>query len=98
MDEVKHEISSIVGLPDIKEQLGSILEKIIDAEKDAAEGLRVVPPKPFHMVFVGNSGTGAFFFALSSCCFMCYLVLIHFWEIRMADEENWAYDYDFGVD
>lgn len=54
-----------MGLTDIKEQLGSILEKIIDAEKDAAEGLRVIPPKPFHMVFVGNSGTGAVFFLQS---------------------------------
>lgn len=60
LDGVKQEISSIVGLPEIKKQLGSILEKIIDAEKDAADGLRVIPPKPFHMVFVGRNGTGAF--------------------------------------
>ncbi|KAH6781217.1 hypothetical protein C2S52_000018 [Perilla frutescens var. hirtella] len=58
LDEVKHEISSIVGLAEIKKQLVLILEKIIDAEKDAADGLRVIPPKPFHMVFVGNNGTG----------------------------------------
>lgn len=59
MDEVKREISSLVGLKEIKEQLQSILAKIIDAEKDAADGLRVIPPKPFHMVFVGSNGTGA---------------------------------------
>ncbi|KAG8379956.1 hypothetical protein BUALT_Bualt07G0143500 [Buddleja alternifolia] len=58
LDEVKHEISDIVGLREVKNQLETILEKIIDAEKDASDGFRVVPPKPFHMVFVGNNGTG----------------------------------------
>ncbi|KAL8503036.1 hypothetical protein ACS0TY_021961 [Phlomoides rotata] len=58
LDEVRHEISSIVGLPEIKKQLEAIVDKIIDAEKHAADGLRVVPPKPFHMVFVGSNGTG----------------------------------------
>ncbi|XP_042049546.1 stage V sporulation protein K-like [Salvia splendens] len=58
LGEVKREISSIVGLREIKKQLESILQKIIDAEKDAADGFRVVPPKPFHMVFVGRNGTG----------------------------------------
>ncbi|KAI3455432.1 hypothetical protein Pfo_012095 [Paulownia fortunei] len=58
LDEVKHEISSIVGLPEIKNQLEAIVEKIIDAEKDATDGFTVVPPKPFHMVFIGNNGTG----------------------------------------
>lgn len=47
-----------MGLPEIKKQLEAIVEKIIDAEKDAADGLRVVPPKPFHMVFIGSNGTG----------------------------------------
>lgn len=47
-----------MGLKEIKKQLESILQKIIDAEKDAADGLRVIPPKPFHMVFVGSNGTG----------------------------------------
>lgn len=68
-----------MGLTDIKEQLGSILEKIIDAEKDAAEGLRVIPPKPFHMVFVGNSGTGAVVFCnciVVVLSFMCYVELM----------------------
>ena len=55
---MKREISSIVGLREIKKQLESILQKIIDAEKNAADGFRVVPPKPFHMVFVGRNGTG----------------------------------------
>ncbi|XP_047959801.1 stage V sporulation protein K-like [Salvia hispanica] len=58
LGEVKREISSIVGLREIKKQLESILQKIIDAEKNAADGFRVVPPKPFHMVFVGRNGTG----------------------------------------
>ncbi|KAL7140192.1 hypothetical protein ABFS83_09G105400 [Erythranthe nasuta] len=58
LDEVKNEISGIVGLREIKDQLAAIVEKIIAAEKDAANGFRVVPPKPFHMVFLGNNGTG----------------------------------------
>ncbi|XP_011072359.1 uncharacterized protein LOC105157635 [Sesamum indicum] len=58
LDEVKHEISSIVGLREIKRHLEAIVEKIIVAEKDASDGLKVLPPKPFHMVFVGNNGTG----------------------------------------
>ncbi|XP_051135094.1 uncharacterized protein LOC127254186 [Andrographis paniculata] len=58
LDEIKHEISSIVGLSDVKKQLESVVDKIIKAKKDASEGLRVVPPKPFHLVFIGNSGTG----------------------------------------
>ncbi|EYU21454.1 hypothetical protein MIMGU_mgv1a0165772mg, partial [Erythranthe guttata] len=57
LDEVKNEISGIVGLREIKDQLAAIVEKIIAAEKDAANGFRVVPPKPFHMVFLGNNGT-----------------------------------------
>ncbi|KAL1538353.1 stage V sporulation protein K-like [Salvia divinorum] len=58
LDEVKREISSIVGLSEIKRQLESIVDKIVDAERDAADGIRVIPPKPFHMVFVGRNGTG----------------------------------------
>ncbi|KAL2534126.1 Mitochondrial arginine transporter BAC2 [Abeliophyllum distichum] len=49
---------SIVGLHKIKIQLEKIVEKIISAENDASYSFRVVPPKPFHMVFVGNTGTG----------------------------------------
>ncbi|KAL2554966.1 AAA-type ATPase family protein/ankyrin repeat family protein [Forsythia ovata] len=58
LDDVKREISSIVGLHKIKIQLEKIVEKIISAENDASYSFRVVPPKPFHMVFVGNTGTG----------------------------------------
>lgn len=79
-----------MGLTDIKEQLGSILEKIIDAEKDAAEGLRVIPPKPFHMVFVGNSGTGAVFFLQS------YRRRFEFYVLSRINAKCWVYD--CGVD
>lgn len=58
LDDVKREITSIVGLSEIKVQLEKIVEKIISAEHDASYSFRVVPPKPFHMVFIGNSGTG----------------------------------------
>ncbi|CAI9766100.1 unnamed protein product [Fraxinus pennsylvanica] len=58
LDDVKREITSIVGLREIKVQLEKIVEKIIAAEHDASDSFRVVPPKLFHMVFIGNTGTG----------------------------------------
>lgn len=55
---MKREITSIVGLREVKVQLEKIVDKIISAEHDASYSFRVVPPKPFHMVFIGNAGTG----------------------------------------
>lgn len=58
LEEVKDEISNIVGLSEIKLQLSDIVKNIYDAEKRTTLGYRVIPPKPFHTVFIGNSGTG----------------------------------------
>ncbi|KZV50605.1 caseinolytic peptidase B protein [Dorcoceras hygrometricum] len=58
LDDVRLEISNLVGLPEIKDQLETIVEIIVDAEKHESCGFTVIPPKPFHMVFVGNNGTG----------------------------------------
>ncbi|KAK2971188.1 hypothetical protein RJ640_008612 [Escallonia rubra] len=58
LGDVKEEINGIVGLQDIKPQLITILKKITVANKQASLGFEVVPPKPFHVVFFGNHGTG----------------------------------------
>ncbi|KAL3840890.1 hypothetical protein ACJIZ3_025481 [Penstemon smallii] len=58
LEEVKQEICNLVGLPEIKTQLETIVEKITDASEYESGGFTVIPPKPFHMVFVGNNGTG----------------------------------------
>ncbi|XP_073309672.1 uncharacterized protein [Primulina huaijiensis] len=58
LDDVRLEISNLVGLPEIRAQLETIVEIILDAEKHESCGFTVIPPKPFHMVFVGNNGTG----------------------------------------
>lgn len=58
LGDVKDEISNIVGLSEIKSQLSDIVKKIFNAEKRATLGYSVIPPKPFHIVFIGNSGTG----------------------------------------
>lgn len=58
LDDVRLEISNLVGLPEIRVQLETIVEIILDAEKHESCGFTVIPPKPFHMVFVGNNGTG----------------------------------------
>lgn len=59
LDGVRRDISKIIGLPEIKRELEAIVEKIDYAEKqEATYGLRIDFPKPFHMAFVGNCGTG----------------------------------------
>ncbi|KAK3028331.1 hypothetical protein RJ639_037793 [Escallonia herrerae] len=58
LGDAKEEIKGIVGLKNIKPQLMAILKKITVANKQASLGFEVVPPKPFHVVFFGNDGTG----------------------------------------
>ncbi|KAI8017630.1 Stage V sporulation protein K [Camellia lanceoleosa] len=58
LEGVKKEISKIVGLSEIKSQLNEIVLKIEANERRCSLGYRRRPPKLFHMVFLGNSGTG----------------------------------------
>lgn len=58
LDGVKRDIAKLIGQDDIKLQLEMIVKKIADNQLHSFCCSEIVPPKPFHMVFMGNNGTG----------------------------------------
>ncbi|KAL8494166.1 hypothetical protein ACS0TY_025093 [Phlomoides rotata] len=58
MEEFDQELSKIVGLHDLKQQLQKWAKGIILDEKRRATSINLGPRKPPHMQFLGNPGTG----------------------------------------
>ncbi|KAL6523601.1 hypothetical protein OROGR_017204 [Orobanche gracilis] len=58
MEEFDYELSKIVGLHSLKEQLRKWAKGMLLDEKRRAMGLNLGPRKPPHMAFLGNPGTG----------------------------------------
>lgn len=58
MDEFDYELSKIVGLHDLKQQLQRWAKGMLLDEKRRAMGIDLGPRKPPHMAFLGNPGTG----------------------------------------
>ncbi|KAL8489749.1 hypothetical protein ACS0TY_025586 [Phlomoides rotata] len=58
MEEFDQELSKIVGLHDLKQQLRKWAKGILLDEKRRAMGINLGPRKPPHMAFLGNPGTG----------------------------------------
>ncbi|GFP90181.1 stage v sporulation protein k [Phtheirospermum japonicum] len=58
MEEFDDELSKIVGLPSLKEQLRKWAKGMLLDEKRRSMGLNLGPRKPPHMAFLGNPGTG----------------------------------------
>lgn len=58
MDELEKELSSIVGLYDLKIQLRKWAKGMLLDERRRALGLHVGTRRPPHMAFLGNPGTG----------------------------------------
>ncbi|KAL6511350.1 hypothetical protein OROHE_020432 [Orobanche hederae] len=57
MEEFDYELSKIVGLHSLKEQLRKWAKGMLLDEKRRAMGLNLGPRKPPHMAFLGNPGT-----------------------------------------
>lgn len=70
MEEFDDELSKIVGLDDLKQQLQKWAKGILMDEKRRAMGVNLGPRKPPHMAFLGNPGTGYCFLIL--ICYMSY--------------------------
>ncbi|KAL8489748.1 hypothetical protein ACS0TY_025585 [Phlomoides rotata] len=58
IEEFDQELSKIVGLHDLKQQLQKWAKGILLDEKRRAMGINLGPRKPPHMAFLGNPGTG----------------------------------------
>ncbi|XP_073154285.1 protein CfxQ homolog [Henckelia pumila] len=58
MDEFDHELSKIVGLRLLKQQLQKWAKGVLMDEKRRAMGINLGPRKLPHMAFLGNPGTG----------------------------------------
>ncbi|KAK1289555.1 hypothetical protein QJS10_CPB18g01184 [Acorus calamus] len=56
--EVERMISKIVGLKELKQQLRTWAKGLLLNERRRQLGLRIADPKPPHMAFLGNPGTG----------------------------------------
>lgn len=58
MDELENELSTIVGLDELKLQLRKWAKGMLLDERRQALGLKVGARRPPHMAFLGNPGTG----------------------------------------
>ncbi|KAK6784318.1 hypothetical protein RDI58_017773 [Solanum bulbocastanum] len=58
MDELENELSKIVGLHELKQQLRKWAKGMLLDERRQALGLKVGARRPPHMAFLGNPGTG----------------------------------------
>ncbi|XP_059286505.1 uncharacterized protein LOC132039957 [Lycium ferocissimum] len=58
MDELENELSKIVGLHELKQQLRKWAKGMLLDERRQALGLNVGARRPPHMAFLGNPGTG----------------------------------------
>ncbi|TMW85258.1 hypothetical protein EJD97_023430 [Solanum chilense] len=58
MDELENELSKIVGLHELKQQLRKWAKGMLLDEQRQALGLKVGARRPPHMAFLGNPGTG----------------------------------------
>lgn len=58
MDDFDRELSKIVGLRDLKQQLQKWAKGVLMDEKRRAMGINLGPRKLPHMAFLGNPGTG----------------------------------------
>ncbi|XP_073152163.1 protein CfxQ homolog [Henckelia pumila] len=58
MDALDEELSKIVGLRDLKQQLRKLAKGVLLDKKRRATGINLGPRKKPHMAFLGNPGTG----------------------------------------
>lgn len=58
IDLLEKELSNIVGLSELKIQLRKWVKGMLLDERRRAFGINIGTPRPSHMAFLGNPGTG----------------------------------------